>query len=146
MVSPVEVIWIVPLSATAQLLLPGTEVMAVPVQLIMPLLPSVAVAEPLPDIAMLPMQVAANVPETDVAVMLVIVHVNPPHVPGWPIMDFVEENDVPVFRLVLSSDVVTAAVVEGVVATLPHAVVTNSAAKDTTDKSLERMGGILACL
>lgn len=145
MVSPVEVIWIVPLSATAQLLLPGTEVMAVPVQLIMPLLPRVAVADPVPLICVLPLQVAANVPDTEFTVRLVIVHEKPPHVPCWAVIDCVDAN-VPVFRLVLSSDVVTAAVVEGVVATLPHAVVTNSAAKDATDKSLERIGGIVACL
>lgn len=71
---------IVPLNETAQLLLPGTDAIAVAVQLIVPP-DSVAVAEPLPDIGTLPLQVAENVPETDVMVTLVIVHLNPLHVP-----------------------------------------------------------------
>ncbi len=81
MLTPVELGVMLPLSATAQLLLPGTEAVAVPVQLIVPLLPSVAVAEPMPFICVLPLHVAANEPETDVAVSVVIVHENPPHVP-----------------------------------------------------------------
>jgi hypothetical protein len=82
MLTPVEAGVTVPLSATAQLLLPGTEATAVPVQLIVPLLPTVAVAEPVPFIGALPLQVAANVPDTEVAVRLVIVHEKPPHVPA----------------------------------------------------------------
>jgi len=82
MLTPVAAGLTVPLSATAQLLLPGTEAMAVPVQLIVPLFASVACAEPLPVIGVLPLQVAENVPDTEVAVKLVIVHEKPPHVPA----------------------------------------------------------------
>jgi hypothetical protein len=71
----------VPLSATAQLLLPGTEAIAEPDQVIV-LPETVAVAEPVPDIGTLPLHVAENVPLTDVAVALVMVQVNPPHVPA----------------------------------------------------------------
>ena len=82
MLTPVAAGLTVPLSATAQLLLPGTAAVAVPVQLIVPLPASVACAEPVPLIGVVPLQVAENVPVTDVAVKLVIVHVKPPHVPA----------------------------------------------------------------
>jgi hypothetical protein len=82
MLTPVAAGLTVPLSATAQLLLPGTAAVAVPVQWIVPLLASVAVAEPLPLIGVLPLQVVENVPDTEVAVKLVIVHEKLPHVPA----------------------------------------------------------------
>jgi len=102
---PVDTGSSVPLSATAQLLLPGTDAVAVPVQLIVPFDASVACADPLPLIGTLPLQVAEKFPDTDVAVMLEIVHENPPHVPCCDPADCVDEK-VPVFRLVLRRDVV----------------------------------------
>jgi len=142
---PVDVISTVPLSATAQLLLPGTEAVAVPVQLIVPLLPSVACAEPVPDIGTLPLQVAANAPDTEVAVRLVIVHEKPPHEPCCADIDCVDAN-VPMRRFVLSNDVVIAEVAEGDVAMPPHAAAASSAASEAAEKSVERMGKTLACL
>lgn len=100
---PVDVTSSVPLSATAQLLLPGTVAVAVPVQLIVPFEASVPVADPLPFICAVPLQVAEKLPETDVAVMLVIVQENPPHVPCCAPTDCVDAN-VPVFKPVLTSD------------------------------------------
>ena len=73
---------IVPLSETAQLLLPGTDATAVPVQLIVPFDARVALAVPLPLIGTEPLQVAEKLPETDVAVRLEIVQEKPPHVPA----------------------------------------------------------------
>lgn len=75
---PEDVTSTVPLSATAQLLLPGTDATAEPVQLIVPLLASVACADPVPVSCTLPLQIVLNVPATDVAVMLVIVQVKAP--------------------------------------------------------------------
>jgi len=72
----------VPPSAMAQLVLPGTDAVPVLFQL-MPLADSVACAEPLPDIAT-PLQVAAKLPDADVALMLTIFHVKSPHVPCGP--------------------------------------------------------------
>jgi len=71
----------VPLSATAQLPLPGTDAVAVPVQVIVPFDASVPCADPLPLICTLPLHVAEKLPDTDVAVILEIVQENPPHVP-----------------------------------------------------------------
>jgi hypothetical protein len=105
--NPVETGSSVPLSATAQLLLPGTAAVALPDQVIVPFDPSVACADPVPLIGTLPLQVAEKFPDTDVAVMLEIVHENPPHVPACVPADCVDEN-VPVFRLVLRSDEVEA--------------------------------------
>lgn len=111
---PVDVGSSVPLSATAQLLLPGTEAVAVPVQLIVPFDPSVPVADPLPLIGTLPLQVAEKVPDADVAVMLVIVQENPPQVPCCDPTDWVEAN-VPVLRPALTSDAVALAAAGAVV-------------------------------
>jgi hypothetical protein len=97
------VISTVPLSATAQLLLPGTDAVAAPVQLMVPFDARLAVAVPLPLIGTAPLHVAEKFPETDVAVTLAIVHENPPHVPACAPADCVDEN-VPAFRLVLRSD------------------------------------------
>ena len=131
---PVGVISTVPASATAQLLLPGTDAVAVPVQLIvLPLI--VACAVPLPDICTLPLQVAAKVPETEVADTLVIVHVKPPHVPDWDDIGVVDAH-APALRLEVSSDDVA----DGDVAVLPHAAVTSSAARNAADRILSRMG------
>jgi hypothetical protein len=107
------VISIVPLSATAQLLLPGTDAVAVPVQLIVPFDARVAVAVPLPLIGTLPLQVAEKFPETDVAVMLAMVQENPPQAPVCAPADCVDEN-VPVFRLVVKSEDAVLAVVGAV--------------------------------
>lgn len=97
-----------PLSDTAQLLLPGTAAVAVPVQLIVPFDASVPCADPLPVIGTLPLQVAEKLPDADEAVMLEIVHENPPHVPCCAPTDCVDAN-VPVFRLVLKSEAVALA-------------------------------------
>lgn len=105
---PAGIISIVPLSDTAQLLLPGTDAMPVPVQLIVPFGESVACADPLPLIGTLPLQVAEKVPAADVAVMLVIVHENPPHVPCCVPADCVDEN-VPAFKPAVTRDVVALA-------------------------------------
>jgi hypothetical protein len=105
--NPVDTGSSVPLSATAQLLLPGTDAAAVPVQLIVPFDASVACADPVPLIGTLPLHVAEKLPDTDVAVMLEIVQENPPQVPCCDPADCVDEK-VPALRLVLRSDVVTA--------------------------------------
>lgn len=97
-----------PLSDTAQLLLPGTDPVAVPFQLIVPFDASVPCADPLPVIGPPPLQVAEKLPAADEGVMLVIVHENPPQVPGCAPTDWVDAN-VPAFKLVLKSDAVAPA-------------------------------------
>lgn len=64
---PVLVTSTVPLSAIEQLLLPGTEPVAVPLH-VMPLPEIVAFAEPVPDTLTVPLHVAENEPDTPVAV------------------------------------------------------------------------------
>lgn len=142
-VNPVDVISTVPVNATAQLALPGTDAVAVPVQLIVPLLPSVACAEPVPVICTLPLQMVLNVPATDVAVMLVIVHAKAPH-------EFCGSADsvdayVPVLRLVEISDVVVTAVAgASVVIESLHAAVARRDTTAATVKNLMRMSQTLA--
>lgn len=112
-----------PLRATAQLALPGIDAVAVPLQVI-EVPDTVAVAEPVPVMGTVPLQVAPNEPETDDAVRLVIVQVNAPQVPVWADAAWADDQ-VPVVTFVASE---TAAVVidaagagDGDVATLPHA-------------------------
>ena len=111
---PVDVGSSVPLSEIAQLLFPGTVAVPLPVQLIVPFDPRVPCADPLPLIGTLPLQVAEKVPDADVAVMLVIVQENPPHVPCCEPTACVDAN-VPAFRLVLSRDEVVLAAAGAVV-------------------------------
>lgn len=132
----------VPLRAMAQALLPGTDAVPVPLQL-MPFTPMVACADPLPDICTLPLQVAENVPDTDVAVMFVMLHVNAPQVPDCEDAACTEDH-VPTLRP--AARAATEVEVDGDVIAVPQPTVVRNAASASEPRSRERMGRTLARL
>lgn len=144
MLRPVDAGLAVPFNDTAQLLLPGTDATAVLDQ-VMPFAVSVACAEPLPDICTVPLQVAENEPDTDVAVRLAIVHLKSPHVPCCAVAALVDAQ-VPALNPVEDSVVVPPASGDVAPVTIPpHAVVANRTAT-AADRSLKRMAGTVARL